>query len=776
MLNGPLSANATPKRLWPLLTVTGLLLLLHGSLLAQSTQPSAVGQWSTTERWPKLAVHAHMLANGKVLFWPSFAQGDNPTFYDPVANTFAPATQAGFNIFCSGHTFLPDGKLFVAGGHVAIQVGLRNAAVYDPASDAWTQLPEMEAGRWYPTATTLSNGDVLVTSGDITPKAGENGLPQIWQNGPQQWLNLNSAILALPNYPRNFVAPNGKVFNAGSYTTTRYLDPNGTGTWSIVGSTRYKSTRDYGTAVMYEAGKVLIAGGSDPPTKTAEVIDLNASKPAWQFSNSMAYPRRQLNATILPDGRVLVTGGSSGKGFNNSGSPVFAAEVWDPATGQWSTWASSTAYRGYHSVALLLPDGRVLSAGGDSYTEASGEIYSPPYLFNGTRPTLTSAPAQVNYGQNFFVATPDAASIAKVTWVKLTSVTHSFNSNQRFNNLSFTQASGGLNVTAPSGPTLATPGQYMLFILNGSGVPSIAQIVQIGAAAPNVISVSPPSGATDGNTPVTISGNNFLAGATVQIGGVMATKIQVAGSTTITANTPAHSPGAADVVVTNPDYQKGTLSGGYNFASEQGISFAQVNTKTVSKSVTSVTLPYPMAQSAGDLNIVVVGWNDATATIGTVTDSSGNQYAPAAAMVTGVNLRQAIYYAKNISAAGAGANTVIVKFTKAASFPDVRIFEYQGLDTANPLDVTNGSSGTSFTASSGQVTTKAAEELVFASDTVLSKTLSPGPGYVPIILTKFFDIAEHQISSQKGNFNPSASLNASSNWVMQVVTFKASSQ
>ena len=192
--------------------------------------------------------------------------------------------------------------------------------------------------------------------------------------------------------------------------------------------------------------------------------------------------RRQLNATLLPDGKVLATGGSSGAGFDNSSAPVYAAEMWDPATEQWIAMASNTKYHGYHSNALLLPDGRILTTGGDDQPNA--EIYSPPYLFKGARPAITSAPASVTYGQTFFVQTANAASIAKVTWIRLPSVTHAFDMNQRINRLSFSQAAGGLNVTAPSNANLCPPGHYMLFILDGNGVPSIAKIIQISAVSP----------------------------------------------------------------------------------------------------------------------------------------------------------------------------------------------------------------------------------------------------------------------------------------------------
>jgi len=144
--------------------------------------------------------------------------------------------------------------------------------------------------------------------------------------------------------------------------------------------------------------------------------------------------------------------------------------------------ASSTVYRGYHSVALLLPDGRVLSAGGNVGLNTA-EIYSPSYLFRGPRPTIASAPTSVTYNETFFVGTPDAANISKVTWVRLASVTHAFDQNQRINHLSFSQAAGGLNVTTPASASLCPPGHYLLFILNSSGVPSVATIIRIEAGS-----------------------------------------------------------------------------------------------------------------------------------------------------------------------------------------------------------------------------------------------------------------------------------------------------
>jgi hypothetical protein len=197
----------------------------------------------------------------------------------------------------------------------------------------------------------------------------------------------------------------------------------------------------------------------------------------------MTHARRQFNATLLPDGNVLATGGTSAAGFSDPAGGVQAAEVWNAATEVWSPLAANRVTRVYHSTTLLLPDGRVLHAGsGDGVglpREVTAEIFSPPYLFRGSRPSIDGAPEAVAYGQEFFVATADAPRVVRATLVRLGSVTHGFDQNQRFLELSFQRAAGGLAMTAPGSASLAPPGHYLLFILDAHGVPSEAKILRI---------------------------------------------------------------------------------------------------------------------------------------------------------------------------------------------------------------------------------------------------------------------------------------------------------
>ena len=287
-------------------------------------------------------------------------------------------------------------------------------------------------------------------------------------------------------------------------------------------------------------------------------------------------------------------------------------------------------------------------------------------------------------------------------------------------------------------------------------------------------SIAPNSGTTAGGTTVTITGTGFLAGATVSLGGTAATGVTVVSSTSITATTPAHAAGAVSVVVTNTDAQSGTLNNGYTYTTSTGgapIAFVQVKAATPQTASASVAVTYTAAQTAGNLNVVVVGWNDTTSTVSSVTDSRGNTYALAIGPTSGTGLRQSIYYAKNIAA---GSNTVTVKFNQAAAFVDIRALEYSGLDPASPLDVTAGAAGSGTTANSGAATTTSAKELIVGAGMTASRFTQAGTGFtLRTITSPDSDIAEDKITTAAGSYNATAPNSPSSPWVMQIATFRA---
>lgn len=529
---------------------------------------AVAGQWSGVNDWPVVPIHMHLLPNGKVLFWDrhDHARGwdSTPRLWDPQTGAFTTLSDPGYDLFCSGHAFMADGKLLVTGGHIPMPppndsgVGEDKASLFDFQNNSWTALPAMNAGRWYPSNVTLANGDVLTLAGTTVNVNTVNPLPQVWQAASLTWRTLTGAPQGnqpgwADFYPYLYLAPDGRVFAAGPQQMARYLDTAGAGAWTNVASSSLVY-RDYGSSVLYDDGKVLIVGGNarDPnenaptilPSHTAEVINLNVAQPAWRAVAPMSVGRRHHTATLLPDGKVLVTGGSALPGFDNEAGAVKFAEQWDPAHEAWQPLAGYTRYRGYHSNALLLPDGRVLVAGGGhpdppgGTAQPNSEIYSPPYLFKGARPTITNAPAQLAYGQTFAVQTPDAASIAGVTLLRLGSVTHAFNQNQRINRLSFTAAGGALNVVAPANANLCPPGHYLLFVLNNNGVPSVARVVQIGqVTCPTVSGLNPTSG-TVGST-VTINGANFTGVLAVKFAGNVAAQFNLVSDAQITAMVPS---------------------------------------------------------------------------------------------------------------------------------------------------------------------------------------------------------------------------------------------
>ena len=468
---------------------------------AVSADPGQAGQWGPVVDWPVVGIHVALLPNGKVLAWDSVGDAATETFpvhnftratvYDPVTGTHTLATvDTGFNIFCSGFAHLYDGSLFIAGGNKNAQLeGIAQTHLFNPATNGWSLGPTMAAGRWYPSVTPLTNGEMLITEGGPdTPEVRKT-------DGTLR--TLNTASLNLPLYPWLDVAPDGRVFYSGPDQTLRKLDPAGGGSWQSFGQ-RDGVNRSYGSHAVYDIGKTLVAGGG-ASTNSALVLDTNGATPQITPTSPMAFGRRQFNLTLLADGSVLATGGNStGAGLIDMNGGVYNAERWDPATGQWTTLAAQAVTRQYHSTALLLPDGRVLSSGGGicgtcdqvGYLAKNAEIFTPPYLFKkdgsgqlAPRPEITGAPGTVSHGTAFQITTPNADSIRKVALIRLGSQTHSVEMEQRYVPLSFTAGVGALTATVPANVNVAVPGVYMLFVVDSDGVPSVARMVQLEAPA-----------------------------------------------------------------------------------------------------------------------------------------------------------------------------------------------------------------------------------------------------------------------------------------------------
>ncbi|HSS49337.1 MAG TPA: galactose oxidase-like domain-containing protein [Thermoanaerobaculia bacterium] len=466
--------------------------------------PVQNGRWDTLpSSMPINPVHVALMHTGKVLIVSG--SGNDPDNKDLQAGVWDPKTHTiktfkiSWDMFCNGMVVLPSGRPFVLGGTLSYDIpphgffGEPRTAAFDPASEKFVDMPKMSGGRWYPTGTVLGNGSVLVYSGFGTT-GGINPTVQIWTG--KAWTAAGTAFAGVPLYPREHVLPNGKVFVSGAKPVSQLYDPVAH-TFTAVATTNLPNDRNYGTSVLLPLTpangfkpKVMILGGVSPKaTNTTELIDLSVSSPKWVDGPPMVKARIQLNATLLPNGKVLVSGGSEND--EDNATAVKEAQLYDPETNKFTSASSMEFPRLYHSNTLLLPDATVVALGGNperKVYQPEIEIYSPPYLFKADgsaakRPTITSVSAgTIHYGASFQVHTPDAKSIKSLVLIRAGAVTHAFDMDQRLVGLSFTAGAGVLTAKAPANGNLAPPGYYLLFILNADGVPSVAQFVSLAPA------------------------------------------------------------------------------------------------------------------------------------------------------------------------------------------------------------------------------------------------------------------------------------------------------
>lgn len=474
--------------------------------------PACIGQWSPPFKWGTneeselgtVAVHLSVLPNGEVFGW---SRGDyngiEPVItWNPITNTYVRGPSMD-DLFCSGHAFLPDGKLLVAGG---VLNGAAVAAAYDWRTGTWGTAIPTNNKRYYPTNCPLANGEQLVIAGGMGKNAQgrglENQIPQVW-GLDGTFRDLTGANKRLPQYPWVFLAPDGRVFIAGPQPVSYWLTTHGSGSITSANLNHppgWRRFRTAGVPVMYRPGKILICGGADrrvippPVTPTCEAIDLNQNPPVWRQVSSMAQPAVDHMLIMLPDGNVFRVGGTMSYGEVVAGhdpdetKAILAPQIWSPSANRWQTVASMQVPRIYHSAAVLLPDGRVLVAGGgkkDAFIDhPDAELYSPPYLFKGDRPVIDGIVSrrgsdQVLYGETFTVQTL-SADITRATLIRLPSETHSLDMNQRFNELARpVVVVGGYRVKIPYNRNLLPPGHYYLHLLNNQGVPSAAKIINV---------------------------------------------------------------------------------------------------------------------------------------------------------------------------------------------------------------------------------------------------------------------------------------------------------
>jgi hypothetical protein len=758
---------------------------------------------------PVVPMNMVLLDNGNILLWdggPACLGAISDFVWNVSANTFTNVNlenqQEVRDIFCSDQTVLANGDVLVAGGHDCTSttyIGTNIANLFDPATNTWTFLPNMNDRRWYPNAMTLPDGRVLVTAGSATSTLDYNPIPEVYDPVANTWTLLTNANQTIPNYPFMFVLPNGNVLAAGSDEAkmgTYELDV-GTQTWTTVDPT----VLDAGSAVQYLPGEFMKAGssylsappdngGGTPSAATTYVLNMNQANPAWQQTASMANPRTHLNLTILPDDTVLATGGSTDIGGVNPANAVYQAELWSPGTQTWTPMASEQVPRLYHSTALLLPDGRVVVAGGghnyyNNIAYPNAEIYSPAYLFKGSRPTISQAPpGTLSYGQNFFVGTPNASDIASVALIRNGSVTHAFNTDQTYVPLTFTQTSGGLTVTAPANSDLAPPGYYMLFIVNKEGVPAIAPMVNLPTPGADT---TPPSAPTNlaaggGIGQVTLSWTastdnvgvaqyNVYRSATP---GFTPSPANLIGTSTTTSYTNHVAAGIYYYLVTAQD-AAGNISQPSNqatgTATKSVIQVVQDAAQGFESSTATISLAFPSNVTAGDTLIITGTASRPRSTI-TISDSAGNTFVPVMGPVSdpAQDVTAYIWVATN---AKGGPDTVTLTPDGGADALEIHVSEWSGISQVSPADQTAFATGNGSQISSGTVTTTQNGELIYGY-TFPNQNASAGAGFTGLSLING-DLDEYQIQSTAGSVAATFTQQPD-NWLALVATFKPAVQ
>jgi Domain of unknown function (DUF1929) len=515
--------------------------------------PQAIGRWNGRISTEGLPINAILLPTGKVLW---FAYPEKDTWYhartglDPEdvnwaeAYVFDPATgqsvrrdppinpETGrpFNIWCAGQTLLRDGRVVVAGGNFHYlgystnrYQGLDVVLTFNPFNETWTYQGRMADGRWYPTLTELADGRVAIVAGLNKAGTGDNAdidlfTPSPDMNGVGSIQTVGTQYFGI--YPHMFLAPDGKLRTIGPRKDDSHMI--NTGNWSVQNTQQLPFRREWGAATLLPSGpagptRLLVQGGSDidvsqqpdgsygtaPATNSTILVDLATG--AQTPGPPMRWGRSHLNTRILPDGTLLTIGGGAGAVDNSLyEGPVKTAELYNPATGTWTETDPQVDARTYHSTALVIPDGRVISMGDDRQIVSDNgpnggqlrtvEYYEPPYLFKGARPSIGYSPGGTPYGVPVGIGTTDGG-IAKAVLLKLGATTHATDADQRSLELPVAPVTGGLQFTTPSNPNAAPPGYYMLFLVNSAGVPSVAKMIRLDSGLPAPPAVPPQAGA-----------------------------------------------------------------------------------------------------------------------------------------------------------------------------------------------------------------------------------------------------------------------------------------
>jgi hypothetical protein len=438
-----------------------------------------------------------------------------------TAHTILPNTTST-DLFCSASSLLAStGNLLITDGDLTV-TGVRNYSnsnvnLFTPSNNTLAAAGNTAFARWYPSLTTMPNGDKLLMGGSVTPNVGEP-TPEIFSVATSSWSTLNGISINQPNggppewyYPRGFVGADNGVYLLQHSGSIYRLDPDYGGSQYNTGVTLDAGDNTYSSAMFYDAKNnnpfaVMTLRNPNPNNglpsagvgNEVQVVDLSKNPPVVKIIGNLSYIRSTGELTVLADGTVLASSGSAV--FNQQTNVAYQVELYNPKTGNWTLGASAAIPRLYHNSALLLPDGSVLTAGGGApgpVNELNGEIYYPPYLYlqDGSgnpapRPTVVSAPSSLTNGQTFQLTVGATDTISAINLIRTGTMTHNFNSEQRLIPVQFTQNGTTITATLNAPPQLMPPGYYLLFAINASGVPAVAPILSVSQPLPDLIPTS----------------------------------------------------------------------------------------------------------------------------------------------------------------------------------------------------------------------------------------------------------------------------------------------
>jgi hypothetical protein len=461
------------------------------------------GVFGPVVTWPIIPIHAVLLPDGRVMNYGTDASGAQGAqliydIWDPKLGTGSSAhlvlpNTTKTDIFCGSQSLMMSGDVLTSGGDLTVS-GARNSAqnattIFSPTANSIKADTPMNYARWYSSLVSLPNGELAVFGGrqnvGLLSPVQPADTPELYDPAVRSWKALTGATAAHFGgwyYPRAYVAPGGNVFVLANVGGAMYsVSTAGVGSIVLLNGNAPAGNTALPT-VPFAPGMAI----SVRMNQQVVVVDYRKATPIVTATHGMDQIRYWASGSILADGQVLVTGGS--QVANQLTGVAYHAQIWNPATGQWTAGASATKPRLYHSISMLLPDATVLTGGGGApgpVKNLNAEIYYPPYLYasNGTpavRPVVTAAtPAVLNPGNTVHVTVGPTDIISRLTFVRTGSVTHSNNSDQRFLNLSFTQEGQNLTAVLPTDTTKMVPGFYMLFAFNEARVPSVARILSV---------------------------------------------------------------------------------------------------------------------------------------------------------------------------------------------------------------------------------------------------------------------------------------------------------